>query len=307
MMDQLRQRLPFSAPPPKPPTITIAIGGEQALSTELAPGRYTVGGSPISDFCIHTLRDDRLCTIELLQRPDADVLIIHDPAPGLRLDGERIAGSIETDIDGVTRLAYGDVVIELRAERAAPKLIPYMLMGGALVLLIVGLGLDSGLPRPPLNVEAPVMAPKPGSLASRTAVIEELRRRLTQADLISRIQLADEPRGVVATGTLPRSHTARWREILTEVRARSTVPLIADIAPVPEEADGRAEIAGVMLEPHRFVMGQDGRARNEGEELPSGWRIEAISTNDVTLARDGLTDRIRLPGAGLSATETPGG
>jgi hypothetical protein len=283
--------------PAKFPTITIAVAGEQVLSSELPQGRYTIGGSSLADFCLPMLDDDQLCTIECVVEQGNDIINLSDISPQLFINGKRSRDKTASiALNDVLRLTVDEVVIEVRSQRVKRNLMPYVLFGGAVVLLVAGWVVGNPPPQPGLAPMQAVSSAAGVPLLTKEAVITELNHRLGQADLASRLTVHDETRGVVIKGQLARNLTSPWRELLMQIRQRAQVPVIAEINPIPAEASGRHDVAGVLVEPRRLVVARNGKTFMDGEELPSGWRIESISLGNVRLSRDGLIDDLNLPG-----------
>ncbi len=300
-LSDIQTKLPWSGQPAKFPTITIAVAGEQVLAAELPPGRYTIGGSPLSDFCLPMLAEDQLCIMECQTEDKHEVILLENIAPSLSINKSRASSpSQEITLTSPLILQVDDVVIEIRSQRILRNYTPIAFFVAALCLLFAGWWVST-----PEHIG---MAPMQAVTSTRTmplptsdAVMQELRTRIVQTDLAGRLTVHQEQEGIVVRGQLARNLTTLWREVLVNIRQRSQVRVRAEVSPIPQEADGRAEIAGVLLEPRKALIGRDDRVRLEGEELPSGWTIESISQQSVRLGREGLIDIIALPGMPVQA------
>ncbi|MFO1058400.1 MAG: type III secretion system inner membrane ring subunit SctD [Dongiaceae bacterium] len=116
---------------------------------------------------------------------------------------------------------------------------------------------------------------------------EALRRLLAEQGLADRLTLKAGPGGLAVSGTLTDAEEPRWQAAAAAFTAAygQAPRIMTAIATRPLSAD--LALRSIVVGPTSFITLGDGKRYRTGDSV-SGYRVEAIAANQVTLSRDGV-------------------
>lgn len=255
---------------------------------------------------------------------DCDLIILGDkPEPALAICLQRSRGSYTVSLtalrDGLVvdrRSIQRDQTITLgknqtisfdgttcrleglgaaRARFAPRRIAAAGLLVLAAILLLTGL-YDSDAPAQQAPLVKAQTAPEPAP--SSAAIAAEIRQAVRMAQLspdLSVVATADEIR--IGEGSPPLSlpDKTKLRGIIASMSRRSSVAIV-DLTALSSGLDGFVAAAGYT--PVRFIIGSDGHRYEEGDVVPSGWRIKEIRNDQMVVSRDSEDDTVNFASAG---------
>lgn len=170
-------------------------------------------------------------------------------------------------------------------------------------LLAIGLSADSGLLRSAFSnmrdgASPAILGRTDGRSAAERAMDESLSAlsdRLTRAGLTSVDPIASDGR-IVAAGRLGPGAMEEWSRIRAwyDSTHGDTILLVSEIEAAPALAAPGVLIAGVWLGESPYLITDRGVRYHEGDVLPEGWRLTALSRKRIDLSRDGERFAISL-------------
>lgn len=282
------------------PAIRITRAGRSSI-LPLTTERQMVGGSADCDLIILGDKPEPALAICLQRSRGSYTVSLTALRDGLTVDRRSIQrdqtitlGKNQTiSFDGTTCRLEG---LGAGSVRFAPRrIVAAGLLALAAILLLTGL-YDSNAPAQQVPLVKAQAAPEPAP--SSTAIAAEIRQAVRMAQLspdLSIVATADEIR--IGEGSPPLSlpDKTKLRGIIASMSRRSSVAIV-DLTALSSGLDGFVAAAGYT--PVRFIIGSDGHRYEEGDVVPSGWRIKEIRNDQMTVSRDSEDDTVNFASAG---------
>lgn len=289
----------------------IKRGGVSLGSETLERGTYSLGATSDADIVLPVGPQTRWMNISVKQEGPIQTVVVVSTIVGLCLNGLPMEPGTPTFLSLPVELMFDreGIVFALRHEAppSASRQAVQRYLSQAVRTLLPSVGsitfgtllLKCGLSLAVLsaafaivyaasahqtapadeNVTTSAKASPVSSNSDSAALLKSLIRR---ADLANVVTVSTDASGIVLSGTLSRDQGQRLHEVLAPVAAKS---FQLDIRPLPADAPGRHLIAAVDRTKRKSVIGSDGRAREVGETIGDGWRIEAIEAGKIILRR----------------------
>ncbi|RUM07860.1 SctD/MshK family protein [Rhizobium chutanense] len=287
-------------------SLRITRAGRSSI-LPLATERQVVGGSADCDLIILGDRPEPALAICLQRSRGAYTVSLTALRDGLTVDRRSVQrdqtitlGKNQTlSFDGTTCRLEGPGRLEgLGAGRVrlAPRRIAAAgLLALAAMLLLAGFyNSDAPAQQAPLVKVSAAPEPAPSSAAIAAEIRQAVRMAQLSPDL-SVVATADEIR--IGEGSAPLSlpDKTKLRGIIASMSRRSSVAIV-DLTALSSGLDGFVAAAGYT--PVRFIIGSDGHRYEEGDVVPSGWRIKEIRNDQMVVSRDSEDDTINFASAG---------
>ncbi|MBB4293124.1 hypothetical protein GGE16_005209 [Rhizobium leguminosarum] len=283
-----------------PPALRITRAGRSSI-LPLATERQVVGGSADCDLIILGDKPEPALAIYLQRSRGSYTVSLTALRDGLAVDRRSVQrdqtitlGKNQTvSFDGTTCRLEG---LGAGRVRFAPRRIAAAgLLALAAMLLLAGLyNSDAPAQQAPLVQVSAAPEPAPSS----AAIAAEIRQAVRMAQLspnLSIVATADEIR--IGEGSPPLSlpDKTKLRGIIASMSRRSSVAIV-DLTALSSGLDGFVAAAGYT--PVRFIIGSDGHRYEEGDVVPSGWRIKEIRNDQMVVSRDSEDDTVNFASAG---------
>ncbi|MGY5810015.1 SctD/MshK family protein [Rhizobium sp. LEGMi198b] len=285
------------------PALRITRAGRSAI-LPLTTEQHVVGGSADCDMIILGDRPEPAFAIGLKGSRGSYVVSLTALRDGLAVDRRSIERDQTVTLKKNQTISFDGTTCELEglgAERVrfAPRRIAATgLLALAAILLFAGLHDDDAPAQQIPLVKAPT-APEPEP--SSAAVAAEIRQAIRMAQLPENLSVVDTPAEIrigEESPALSLPDKAKLRGIIASMSRRSSVSIV-DLTAVSSGLDGFVAAAGYT--PVRFIIGTDGQRYEEGDTVPSGWRIKEIRSDQLLVSRDSENDTVYFAPAGNSA------
>ena len=305
-----------------------------ATERRIGPGVVLVGGGLQADLVVPALLDPEVCEIQLPEIAGQPIRLTA-LVQGMTVNGRELrlkqtvsAASHDIAIDDVVmRISAVDQALVEADEKPKDRVVDwlekskgsvtakdipaliqknpaYTLFGGAALLGLLAF-LISGFPS--AKFKPPELAGKSTTSASDResvmAMLKEIRRRLTSADLGSVVKAEQAGGAIRLSGIADPAQALRLDEIVRLVSTPGAVTIRNEV--VMTSADAATGIEGIVTSPVRGVIVTGGRLFNEGQTIPTGWLVEKIGQNQVTLKRDSVTHNIAMTDAVPAVPDMP--
>ncbi|MBP2444051.1 SctD/MshK family protein [Rhizobium leguminosarum] len=282
------------------PALRITRAGRSSI-LPLTTERQVVGGSADCDLIILGAKPEPALAISLQRSRGSDTVSLTALRDDVAVDGRSIERDRTMTLMKRQSISFDGTTCEFEGlgagrVRLAPRRIAAAgLLGLAAMLLLAGL-YNSDAPAHEAPLVKVSAAPEPAP--SSTAIAAEIRQAVRMAQLspdLGIIATADEIR--IGEGSPPLSlpDKTKLRGIIASMNRRSSVAIV-DLTTLSSGLDGFVAAAGYT--PVRFIIGSDGHRYEEGDVVPSGWRIKEIRNHQMVVSRDSEDDAVNFASLG---------
>lgn len=279
-------------------TVRDGVSGRELRSETLGVGDYTIGADIDTDFILPDVEVPLLCTLSLISEEGANIVTVTPAVDGIMAGERRLTRGMRTIFGDEVALSYAGFDLEVTAARAGllganRYARPALLFAFSLLLAAAG-GIVSQdrwmgvTPRAAQN-EGPSQPIEPAMMMRRAEI--ELRRRLRNVGLDDAVQVSTDGLKLLVTGKVDEDQRLRLVESLNAARQALRVPIEAEVA---SSAAAAGNIAGVVVQPQRYIIDKGGTRLRIGDTFPDGSRIEEIEERSIMIQRDGIRERMSL-------------
>ncbi len=302
-----------SSSPPAFVKVRVEVKGFPPSAKALEPGNYTLGSSPECDLIIPEAPADEIALLHVRGGTEPHELV--SMSRGIMLGGKPFNPQTRVSLLAETVLEVGPAKITFiprvnkmqRAGQMLAKVNPGASFKTPVTMLLIAaaLGLvawySSGSAPTPIRSFNFNLPERPSGLqnTASTAPItnakdtsDELNRLFNAADLSSQIEAKTDGTQVTVQGAISMGAEPRMNEIMRLVGTRSNVPIKSMVR--PDSSTLIEAIAGVSLQPSRYIILTDGERYRVGDLMPNGWSVESIDQQQVIVTRDGLRETLDL-------------
>jgi hypothetical protein len=285
--------------------LEIRKGRETLQSHKIQVGDYLIGSSLESDILIIDDKPNDWFDLIVSKKLNGFAAMLLPLVQGLVINGKTFQPSESYNGPLPIEIKKNDLTLVLRDPKQ-PRHMPAKLRNqsmGIVPMLAMGMGgifLLYAMISPFLVPSAPVVEPVIIEEPSKPAVPDAMSEfkqyvddMLSAAGINPTLESRILGNKLRISGTLSQDQATLLESIISRADPAQT-RIETRVRPIPSEMPQDSFVAGVELQPEKYVIDPRGRRVSIGEEISNGWIVEEINDDSILLERGVLSIEISL-------------